>query len=583
MIKPGEDRVSYGKILTPPLDYKLDFAIGTTYSLDLNALIGVPISLALSEEINDEFIQNPIVLLEGIRRASDKFIIFNEAGQIKVPKVKNNIYSLMESGVNQVSLPNNKSFHPKLWLIKYISDINEPIYRVIVLSRNLTFDRSWDMVVSLEGTENKKRTRKNDGIQDMLRFLLQYTTSEEKKGKIKEIIEELYYVHFQTNDNYYTDFNFYSFGVTKKSKEISDLIGDYNELLVISPFLSYKTLRDLYTKKGKKTLITRRKELEKLDSQTIIDFATYVMKEDVVIGEKYLSESEETDFKNQDIHAKFYGKSEGSNNTFFIGSANCSNNAFNGNVEFLIELQYKKRGFYISSFIEDLFGDKEDENPFERVFRIEQTTAAEEEPCDKIEKAIKRLCRSKIFAKVINNDGKYSLSITCDDIPSDVEFYISPLGSNKKAKLSKFVTIECLTISELGEFFKIEGRIKEDTLARVIKLPVEGIPANRDNEIFKSIISDKEAFFRYVAFMLSDNYLLEVLQQLEGKRAGWTKDNFSDNSIVIYENMLRTIAKEPEKIQELRAIIDIIDDDKIIPKEFNELYSVFEDVCKKVK
>lgn len=583
MIKPGEDRVSYGKLLTPPLDYKLDFAIGTTYSLDLNALIGVPISLALSEEINDEFIQNPIALLEGIRRASDKFIIFNEAGQIKVPEVKNNIYSLMESGVNEVALPNNKSFHPKLWMIKYVSDIYEPIYRVIILSRNLTFDRSWDMVVSLEGIANKKRTRKNDGIQDILRFLLPYTTSANKKDKIKEIIEELYYVHFDPNKKYYEDFNFHSFGVTKKSKQISELIGDYNELLVISPFLSYKTLTDLYKKKGKKTLITRRKELEKLDSQTIINFDTYVMKEDVVIGEKYLSESEEIDFKNQDIHAKFYGKSQGSNNTFFIGSANCSNNAFNGNVEFLIELQYKKRGFYISSFIEDLFGDKEDENPFERVYRIEQTTAVGEETCDKIEKAIKRLCRSKIFAKVINNDGKYSLSITCDDVPSEVEFYISPLGSNKNARLSNFVTIECLTISELGEFFKIEGRIKEDTLTRVIKLSVEGIPENRDNEIFKSIISDKESFFRYVAFMLSDNYLLEVLQQLDGKRAGWTKESFLDNSIVIYENMLRTIAKEPEKIQELKAIIDIINDDKIIPKEFDELYSVFENVCKKVK
>ena len=33
MLNPNNDRLDYGQVLAPPSDYKLDFAIGTTYSL----------------------------------------------------------------------------------------------------------------------------------------------------------------------------------------------------------------------------------------------------------------------------------------------------------------------------------------------------------------------------------------------------------------------------------------------------------------------------------------------------------------------------------------------------------------------
>ena len=40
MLNPNNDRLDYGQVLAPPSNYKLDFAIGTTYSLDLDALVG---------------------------------------------------------------------------------------------------------------------------------------------------------------------------------------------------------------------------------------------------------------------------------------------------------------------------------------------------------------------------------------------------------------------------------------------------------------------------------------------------------------------------------------------------------------
>lgn len=44
MLNPNNNRLDYGDILSPPNNYQLDFAIGTTYSLDLDALVGAAIS-----------------------------------------------------------------------------------------------------------------------------------------------------------------------------------------------------------------------------------------------------------------------------------------------------------------------------------------------------------------------------------------------------------------------------------------------------------------------------------------------------------------------------------------------------------
>lgn len=590
MINPGRNRFSYGKLLTPPGDYKLEFAVGTTYSLDLNALLGVPISLALSEEMEGNFMQNPIALLEGIRRVSDNFILFNEAGQIKVPDKLNFIYSLIENSVNEVALDNKKSFHPKVWVNKYVNIFGESIFRVIVLSRNLTFDRSWDMVVALEGILTKKRTLKNDGLQELLRALIPYCKKNDKKKKIINLIDELYYVQFDPMDEDYIDFNFLPFGVTKKTKQIETIIGKYNELIVISPFLSKGTIENLRrdsTGREKKTLITRKSEIEKLNQNIINDYEVYTLKDEVVLGEEMISETGEDNWRKQDIHAKFYGTSLGVDNTFYIGSNNCSYSAFNGNVEFLLELKYKKRGFRISILLEDLFGskDNEKENPFERIKVMPKIEDTSENIEDKLEKTIKELCRTDIKGHVYEEEDKYILELTVSNfIENECTLTIEPLMSNQKRSINDLIVFDKLEINELGEFFKITAQLDNKSVSRVIKIDVANIPANRENEIFKSIIGDKKSFFRYVSFILSDNYLLELIQQLEqGNGLERQGNSYIDDSVILYENMLRTVAKEPNKIDELEKIMEIIGEGEIVPDEFKKLYDTFKNASKKVK
>ena len=65
MFKPtsAKDRINYGEVLMAPEGYKLDRAIGTTYSLDLETLAAISIALGLSEDTDSELINNPFCFL----------------------------------------------------------------------------------------------------------------------------------------------------------------------------------------------------------------------------------------------------------------------------------------------------------------------------------------------------------------------------------------------------------------------------------------------------------------------------------------------------------------------------------------
>ena len=111
MLNPNNNRLDYGEILSPPNNYLLDFAIGTTYSLDLDALVGAAISLGLSEETDTNLVNNPIFLLEALRTTGDNVILFCEGGQIHLPNKPNPLYILLEEVVFQVN--NSKTINNK--------------------------------------------------------------------------------------------------------------------------------------------------------------------------------------------------------------------------------------------------------------------------------------------------------------------------------------------------------------------------------------------------------------------------------------------------------------------------------------
>ena len=119
MLNPNSDRLDYGQLLAPPTGYHLDFAVGTTYSLDLDALVGASLALGLGVETDSDLMNNPVCLLEALRSINDKLVLFCEDGQIHLPGKVTPLYILLERSVFAVKTSKRRentqypSFHPK--------------------------------------------------------------------------------------------------------------------------------------------------------------------------------------------------------------------------------------------------------------------------------------------------------------------------------------------------------------------------------------------------------------------------------------------------------------------------------------
>ena len=86
MLNIQHDRLNYGKLLAPPESFELTKAIGTTYSLDLYALLAIPVSLFYAKSMEGDFHLNRYDVLDAIRKSKDKVDIFCQRGKILVPK-----------------------------------------------------------------------------------------------------------------------------------------------------------------------------------------------------------------------------------------------------------------------------------------------------------------------------------------------------------------------------------------------------------------------------------------------------------------------------------------------------------------
>lgn len=594
MLNPNNDRLDYGQILSAPNKYKLDFAIGTTYSLDLDALVGASLALGLSEDTDSKLAHNPIALLEALRVTGDKIALFCEAGQIHMPSKVASLYILLEQMVYQVKTPKTKgigtypSFHPKFWLIRYIDEKNNPLYRVVILSRNLTFDRSWDVTFCMDGVKKDTETTKNDPIKDFLAYTLPFAKKNpDKQKKIRQICKELSYIHFDVGSNGFYDFDFIPVGVRKADggyysiKDYPLFTSTFNELLVLSPFLSDEVIKGFNDSnrsltQTERVLITRAMSLSSLKPENCDKFRIYTVKDSVIDGESIVSE-EDNNIQKQDIHAKIFMLRKYSDSELYLGSLNASRNAIIGNIEFVIRLKAKNRHLNLTKLTESLFCGAEDNpnNPFQLV-DVTNVPKSETEPEKLLSAIVKDITRLKATATVTPNGDNYNVQVVFDKLVSGYDITISPLFSNKQARLDTQVEFVDLTAVQLSEFYKITVSDGTNSLTRVIMIPTTGLPEEREKMIVSSVVKDKNCFYQYVSFLLGDSLSLGGAEIFEDPTSSSSTAKHHTTILpALYEKMLKTAVEEPEKFKEIDYLLKAVAGDGVIPAKFEETYRLF--------
>lgn len=602
MFEPKTNRLVYGDLLAPPPGYSLGLAVCTTYSLDLETLIASLVAIGLNEATDTELLKSPVNTLHAIERVSKKIVVFCESGQTRIPEVSSPLHLLLEKMIVPVALPavngknNYPSFHPKTWVIRYESRTEKPLYRFIVMSRNLTFDRSWDVSIALEGREEAGGKRKVQPLLSFLSFLRDRVNSHDpdkgqKRAIVDGMISSLQGVRFHASENGrpFRDFEILPLGIGDGAHDITsdELFIDkpghgIHDMLIMSPFVSKGVIQKLDSdvkwlqRSNRRILITRMSELPKLKGY-LKHTDVYVMKDAVVEGENELEDNDGIPTSLQDIHAKLYLRVKDSNVSLYLGSMNASERGLGVNVEMMLRLETTPYYLNKESLSKAIMGEDEKANPFKQVFP-DTIPEEETEATNPNEGAFKRLCHLRLSGEIAQAGDGYDVTISCTSghIPERVT--ISPLrAKGLTMTLDKTISFTGLRLMELSEFYIASIGEGKEKIQGLIFIPTKGIPQDREKGIISGIINDPKKFAEYVAFVLGDSSEQVLSEMMESEEAGnGPSDSAQSHPLTaLYERMLRVACEEPERLKDIQRLVRLIDNEEIITPEFKKMYGTF--------
>ena len=153
------NRLTLIDAMRPPAAFRLESAMAVTFTLNLQALLAAPAAFAitgLNDTAADAVGPRPVELIHALRTNAHKLTVFSEAGQISLPPASR-AFAFLEGAVVPVRAPRGGIVHPKVWVLRYeasadVDDVaaGDRRLRVLITSRNLTFDPSWDTVLRLD-------------------------------------------------------------------------------------------------------------------------------------------------------------------------------------------------------------------------------------------------------------------------------------------------------------------------------------------------------------------------------------------------------------------------------------------------
>ncbi len=293
------------------------------------------------------------------------------------------------------------------------------------------------------------------------------------------------------------------------------------------------------------------------------------------------------------LHAKVFLAEEGERVRLWTGSANATDAAFSGNVEFLVELTGTKSRVGITNLLTS--NGSEDAPGLMRLLQPYVPTQLKDGLVEDLflsglEQTLNLVCHQLSFlplrAKVVNNN----LDDTTEDLTTgmgakevagrthqfnpkrpantrsyDLELYIegegylSPskqvkvrlwpitlqeLGNSVPLELGKvrevFSVFKAVSLEAITSFFAFEvvvggkdplnGEYKELKARFVLNLPLEGIPDNRKEQLLRSLLTNSNDIIRFILFLLAEGQTPEARELISIAEGLGIGDNSSGNS-----------------------------------------------------
>lgn len=604
--------------LRPPTGYRLRRAVGTSFTLDLMALLTAPLAFTFFDAHDDDGapVADPVALLEALRRHAEKVTLFCQAGAIGVPKPQQRLMAYLEGSVFEVQAQRKGGiFHPKVWVLNFEADDRPAIYRVLCLSRNLTFARAWDTCLRLEGrlTQRQRGYWRNKPFADLLMALPGLATrslTPELRDDISRMAYEVRRVDFRP-PRPFSDFRVHNFGFGRRR---GWPFTKAQRSLVVSPFLVGSTVRELVGNHGLEVLISRPEAFEDVVrsvGKKHLPRTCYVLSPGASLDSRNAEEeveeqadatppADETPPGNGPspgndevelvgLHAKMFLFEDGDKATLFVGSANATSAAFQQNVEVLVELVGRTRNCGINAFL-----GTEDDPRLETLrsllqeYRVPDSIPEVDQMQRDVEMRVDRLTRvlgaTRLLAKVreVKEEQGWDMTLSGElpEIPAEAQVKVWPVtlsaeeaqqiqGAGEEQheavgagdSTDAIATFRGLSFEALTAFFAFEVALRsgEHEVRKRFAATAEllGAPEDRKPRLLRSLLKDRRRVLQLLLLILmgegADVSAFVEAARRSDKDARGTFAGLARGTLL--EALLRSLSHNPRQIDDAARLI----------------------------
>ena len=560
MLEPRSMRILH-EALRPPEGHELEHLLVTTFTLDLVSLLSVPLAFTWfgGHGDADELERDPLELLAAVDRQAGRITIFHQAGAIGVPGGHKRLFSLIEDALVAVPAPRSGGvFHPKLWIATYSDDARKQRYRLLCLSRNLTPDRCWDTILSLEGTPTRRTRIEARPLVDFVAWLARVRRLPPSHAtNVRRLARGLSSVRFEPPAPFQS-VAFRPIGIRGyRSDPIAEARRD--RMLIVSPFIGAAQLETMCADASEAILVTRPDEVGRLKGNLPSIMSRVLRLDDALEAEP--EEGAETAPWLAGLHAKTYVADQGWDATVWTGSANATGAAFRRNIEFLVEL----RGMKSACGIDKILGDGSPGTFLSMLAPCEDATAPPED--DAVERALEALAgliaELRVEVGVAEEESSWHLELTLlDEAPQlgeGVHVGVAPLAAGgvivrvdlSKPMLARFQGLKAYEVS--GLFVVEVGLDAHPGASRsfVASWPLVGAVPDRVRALLVELASDPDRLLSFIRMFLAagDSAAPSADANIgEGGMEGW---GAAVSEGPLLELLVRTLAREPHRLDEL--------------------------------
>jgi len=547
--------------LRPPDGYELDCVVGTTFTLDLVSLLSIPLAVGrFSSDEDGAAATDPLALLASLERSTDRITVFHQAGAIRVPERHRELLTLVEGSLFSVALRTGSLFHPKMWVARYRDPASAVHHRIVVLSRNLTPDRSWDTLVVLEGDGGRSAASDSRPVSDFVTWLARRSgLTGDRRRTIDDLARSVGRTRFRPPAPF-DAVRFRPLGI--RGYTTSPIVNARRDrIFVMSPFIGDDELHRLTAGTSGSLLVTRAEELARLQDPSATGFESILQ-----LSEGLEPEPEEGAVILSiavlvGLHAKLYCVDQGWRATIWTGSANATRAGFSSNVEFLVELEGRKGVCGVDA----LLGGDAPGSLSTMLCPIEDVPkrAPDDETERRLDELAARIATLPVEVVSQRVESGRRLELHLDepvDLPEGVTVRVTPVASTAAPTeldlaRSPIAAIDGLADHEVSGLFVVEAALVEPRAKRsfVARWPLSGDIPDRVRALLARLVTDRERLMAFLRLLLGSGDGWEPSATVNGTtRTGgdsWLATLGSGTPP--FELLVRAVASHPERLDAL--------------------------------